>query len=128
MSNGYLIASDTLIDELQKNRYMKFEKEQSQDGLYIYTRMEYLNRQYQLLETGLDNFFRLTEYGICFFKGIGINKVYFSYFLLEKHFDIKDAIKNTCRAVFSKEKALSILLRNTSIELNKTYCVFCKAN
>jgi len=44
MSHGYLMVSNGKIDELSKNRCMKFELIAVQGNLYGYERMEYLNR------------------------------------------------------------------------------------
>jgi|GEM_PF-4966416 len=57
MSGGYLIVSEIDINEIQKNRYMKFEKTINQDKCHVCAGMEYLNQKYSLIDRASDNVF-----------------------------------------------------------------------
>jgi len=111
MSNGYLLISEIDIYELQKNRYMKFEKMSGQYGFHVYARMEYLNQKHTLIDVGLNNSFHLSKYGEEFFMNLKFSKeIYFSYFLLEKRRCLEDVAREACKniALKTKKRVLSL--------------------
>jgi len=124
MSNGYLLASKVSADEMQKNRYMKFEKATVKNNLHVYTRMEYASHEHKLVDRVAGNSFFLSKYGVDFFKAIENKGIYFSYFLLTNNFHLEDAISNALQEVASNAKISSIFLlsnKQFEIEENKTY-------
>jgi len=125
MSNGYLLVSETDIDELQKNRYMKFEKLAGQYNFHVYARMEYLNQKHALIDLGLNGSLHLSRYGEEFFRNLKFsNEIYFYYFLLEKHRCLEDVAREACKniALKTKKRALSLCKENRSeVLLNEIY-------
>jgi len=128
MSNGYLIVSNSNLDVLQKNRYMKFEKIAIPGDWYGYARMTYLNSHYQLVDEEFSegNSCNLSEYGRCFFANLQAKEIYFVYFLLTKTVTLEHVISNACKTINTnaKMKIPALFLHDTErqeVEENKIY-------
>jgi len=126
MSNGYLVISKKNIDQLEKNRYMKFDKQPKHNNLNIYTRMEYLNQQHCLVDYKPNHLFCLSQYSIAFFEELKCNDIYFIYFALKKGIVLESIIKKTCQSIIYKKTTPLPLCNNKNfiIDLNAVYQIY----
>jgi len=131
VSNGYLLISEIDIYELQKNRYMKFEKLAGKYSFHVYVRMEYLSQKYKLIDFGLNDSLHLSKYGEEFFRNLKFgNEIYFSYFLLERRRCLEDVAREACKniALKTRKQMLSLCKKNHfEVLLNEVYHVSAEA-